>query len=104
MGNLTFLNQEDMSELSALVKQVHEKYGGAKGHLTQSELKQMLDDIAVSIGFKNGVKDAQAAAVMKVVDGNNDGEIDLDELEENLDKINGHLDFNFNPLFLKKIL
>ena len=94
-----------MSELDVLVAAVHAKYdGGSKGHLTQTELKQLLDDVAGSIGFKGGVKDSQAQAVMKVVDGNNDGEIDLDELKENLDKINGLLDFNFNPVFLKKIL
>jgi Ca2+-binding EF-hand superfamily protein len=94
-----------MSELDALVAQVHAKYdAGSKGHLTQGELKQLLDDVSAGIGFKGGVKESQVQAVMAVVDSNNDGEIDLDELRDNLDKINGLLDFNFNPTFLKKVL
>merc|ERR1712226_157200 len=105
MGILFLFNQTKMSDLNALIKQAHEKYDkGSKGHLTQAELKNLLDDIAKAIGFAGGVKDTQAAAVLKVLDDNNDGEIDLDELTSNIEKINGHLDFNFQPAFIKKII
>merc|ERR1712151_1099187 len=98
---IVFAKEEMSAEVKGLVAQAHAKYdGGSKGHLTQAELKQMLDDIAKAIGFAGGVKDSQAQAVLQVLDDNNDGEIDLGELQGNIEKINGHLDFNFNPTFL----
>merc|ERR1712151_260536 len=104
MGNIYF-SEKDMSEVNDLVTQAHAKYDvGGKGHLTQAELKKLLDDIAKSIGFQGGVKDSQAEKVLKVLDDNNDGQIDVDELKGNIDKINAHLDFNFQPVFIKKIL
>ena len=94
-----------MSEVNTLIAQVHAKYdAGNKGHLSQTELKSLLDDLAKSIGYSSGVKEAQCAAVLKVLDDNNDGEIDLEELQENISKVNGLLDFNFQPAFLKKLL
>ena len=92
-------------DMRVLCDQVHAKFdAGGKGHLTQSELKALLDAIAKVAGYSSGVKDAQCKAVLEVLDDNNDGEIDTDELFDNIAKVNGLLDFNFQPVFLKKLL
>jgi len=92
-------------DLRALCDQVHAKFdAGGKGHLTQKELKSLLDALSKALGYSSGVKDAQAKAVLEVLDDNNDGEIDTDELFDNIAKVNGLLDFNFQPVFLKKLL
>lgn len=91
--------------MRVLCDQVHAKFdAGGKGHLTQSELKALLDAIAKVAGYSSGVKDAQVKSVLAVLDDNNDGEIDRDELFDNIAKVNAHLDFDFQPVFLKKLL
>ena len=93
-----------MSDVELITKAFHKYDEGGKNYLSSAEVEKLLNDLAKAIGFQGGVKSTQMSQVMDILDANRDGNIDLEELLENIKDVGDALDFKFNPIFLKKIL